>query len=96
MELKDSIPALLNTGVFFRYFSPKMVPEFAPQHFNCLDNRFKIYMDYRLPYSYSERGTKYTIVDFSKTERPYLSFAEFLEQTTPKVVERLLFFVDIF
>jgi hypothetical protein len=96
MELKDSIPTILNTGVFWRYHSSNIVPDFAPQHFDCLDSRFKIYMDYRLPYPYSGRGTKYTIVDFSKKERPYLSFAEFLDQARPEVVKRLLFFVDIF
>lgn len=96
MELKDSIPALLNTGVFLRYHTIDSVGEFKPQHFRCLDDRFMIYMDYGLPYYRSERGTRYTIVDFSKNERPYLSFGEFLYQTTPRVAGTLLFFVDIF
>lgn len=96
MELTDSITALLNTGVFFRYHPLNIVPDFDPQHLKCLDDRFLIYMDYKLPYYRTDRRTEYSIMDFSKKNRPRVSLEQFLLQTTPKVKEAILFNIYLF
>ena len=97
MELKDSITALLDTGVFSRYYdSLNMTPNFNPQHIKCFDDRFLIYMDYKLPYYRTDRKTDYSIMDFSKKNRPRISLEQFLLQTTPKVKEAILFNIDLF
>jgi hypothetical protein len=97
MELTDSITALLNTGVFFRYYpSLDTVPNFHPQHLKCLDDRFLIYMDYKFTYYRTDRKTEYSIMDFSKKNRPRISLEQFLLQTTPKVKEAILFNIDLF
>ena len=96
MELKDSIAAVLETGAFVRYLKFEPPYDNKPQHLECLDDRFLIFMDHKLPYYITDRKTEYSIMDFSKKERPQISLEEFLLQTTPKVREAMLFSLDLF
>ncbi len=96
MELKESIPALLRTGAFNSYWEESIIKDFNPQHFICLDKKFVIYMDYKLPYYVEKRLTRYSIMDWSKQQRPQVSFEDFLLQTTDRVREKILFNIDLF
>lgn len=96
MELKESIPALLRTGAFNRYWEESIIKDFNPQHFICLDKKFVIYMDYKLPFYAEKRLTRYSIMDWSKLQRPEVSLEDFLLQTTDRVREKILFHVDLF
>jgi len=97
MELKDSIHAVLETGAFLRYHRFEPPYENSPQHLRCLDDRFLIYMDYGFPYYRADRKTRYSIMDFSKKERPKLSFEEFfVNQATDEVRNKLLFHLNLF
>lgn len=96
MELEKSIPALFRTGAFNRYFKESIIKDYSPQHFICLDKKFVIYMDYKLPYWVEKRLTRYSIMDWSKQQRPEVSFEDFLLQTTDRVREKILFNADLF
>ena len=94
MELKESIPALLRTGAFNRYWEESIIKD--PQHFICLDKKFVIYMDYKLPFYAEKRLTRYSIMDWSKQQRPEVSLEDFLLQTTDRARQKILFHVDLF
>lgn len=96
MELEKSIPALFRTGAFNRYFEGSVIKDYSPQHFICLDKKFVIYMDYKLSFYVEKRLTRYSIMDWSKIQRPEVSFEDFLLQTTDRVREKILFNVDLF
>lgn len=96
MELEKSIPALLRTGAFSRYYTESIIKDYNPQHFICLDKKFVIYMDYKLPFYVEKRLTRYSIMDWSKQQRPGVSFEDFLLQTTDRVREKILFNADLF
>jgi len=43
-----------------------------------------------------KRLTRYSIMDWSKQQRPQVSFEDFLLQTTDRVREKILFNIDLF
>ena len=96
LEIKKIHDILINSKLFKLHPSQLSIEDvdFEPHHLCCIDERIVIYLNHKN--FYENLNAIIIIMDWSLKKRPIISFEEFLEFTTTKVKEELLFYIDLF
>ena len=99
-KIKEWNDLLIGTGLFIVHPFQKDLDDIdsTPHHLCCIDNKIVVYLDHKHPdyFLESAKDVKISIMDWSRKDRPKISFEEFYELTTDDVREKLLFYKDFF
>ncbi len=104
ISIKDSMDTLLATGLFRTNADNLIISDgyCIPQHLIFLNSNYYFYIDHDLPHHLAwtsgrrYRGTKISIMDFSKNKRPRISLEDFISRLSSNDAVKFLFYLDLF